>query len=346
MDWISTALLKDSPALDWPNLPWPADAQEWSETWELWQRYEWSTLFLKPWGQRLAQFAGAFTPGNLNPWVITGLAVLLVSWLAVPPYSWRRAHSAAKLFALAALIFSICVIVRFVTEPFPGSVWMPRYLGFIWPAFAIVVCALLMRLPTRPLRWGAIALLLIVNLGQHWGRVFAGSEPPVEQMAADVVSSQPPSDSRCYMDFSLTGPEPGEGAIFSPCGRYYLSILSGKPISPYELLPRRTFEQKFEIWTPRIIPPFELYVVNTIQDAPAIKRIIVWDNLRPGQVRTTDHIGQKLSGQWKLISMDEHHVRDHWTWKDLITARRRVYERKQAPATVSQPPPTTQLASP
>jgi len=72
----------------------------------------------------------------------------------------------------------------------PGGVWqsifMPRYFGFIWPAFCIALIALYMRLPTRGVRIAAMTLLIGVNLGQFSQRIFAGTEPPLQHVAREV----------------------------------------------------------------------------------------------------------------------------------------------------------------
>ena len=68
------------------------------------------------------------------------------------------------------------------------SLWMPRYLGIIWPAFAIAVAVLLARLPTRPLRFAAVGFLVLVNLAQFSARVHQ-SEPPTDILAADMLKS-------------------------------------------------------------------------------------------------------------------------------------------------------------
>src|SRR5256885_904205 len=81
------------------------------------------------------------------------------------------------------------------------------------PAFAIVMAALLMRLPTRPLRWGAIALLVGVNLTQFAGRVSA-SEPPTDRLARDLMDAQPNAGlaTRTYARLTAgMGVRPGEG---------------------------------------------------------------------------------------------------------------------------------------
>jgi hypothetical protein len=326
IDWLASTFVVNPPRLVVPHAP--ADATWYAQLW--WPITHFSVA---AW---LSEWRAAVTVANIRWWVVGAMVVALMGWGVLLCLDFRRQIRAAwTLLSMLLVMLILCTLARVYVPSFPDSVWMPRYLGFVWPAFAIAVCALLMRLPTRPLRWGAIGLLMVVNLSQHWGRVFAGSEPPVDQMARDVAVSQS-SDSRCYVDMPFKGPKPGEGALFTYCGRYYLHISSGKPIEPDELL-TRGYESKFDIWTPRILPPFEMFVANTVQDAPSLKRIIVWDSLRPGEIRSSDEIIQKLSPTWKLVSLNEYKVRDHWTWRDLITARRRVYERKPftgaAPAT-------------
>jgi hypothetical protein len=333
IDWLASTLIVKPPNFNVsaapPDLTW-------------YQALHWQINHF-PVSSWLSEWRAGLTTNNIRWWVVDIVGLAFVGWLVLLCQDFRRQARAALMMLCTFMVLLVfCMAFRLYFKPLDKSIWMPRYLGFVWPAFAIAVCSLLMRLPFRPLRWSAIGLLIVVNLSQHWARVFAGSEPPIDVMAHDVVISQPPSDSRCYFDFTFKGPEPGEGSLFTYCGRYYLHIFSGKPIEPYELL--RGYESKFEIWTPRMIPPFEMFVVNTVQDAPKLKQIIVWDSLRTDEVRTTDQITDKLADQWKLVNSNEFHLRDHWTWRDLITARRRVYQRKPVPATAPQPQPATQAA--
>ncbi len=168
-----------------------------------------------------------------------------------------------------------------------GPIWMPRYLGAIWPAFAIAICALLMRLPTRILRVVAVCLLIGVNVAQACGRMFAGTEPPVDIMIAEVFASQEPgtlggpatrSNFRTYIEkptivsthpagtwVDLTGP--------NPASKYYAALIRGKAFDP-------------QVW--RNIP-LASYVANIYSDTsprtisahvkqyPYLEHITVWD---------------------------------------------------------------------
>src|SRR5205807_761314 len=102
------------------------------------------------------------------------------------------------------------------------SLWMPRYLGLVWPAFAIAIASLLWRLPTRPLRYGAIGFFVLVNLAQFAVRLHQ-SEPPTELLARDMLAS---GNTRTYLLGNFVegwGARPGEGLYMSVAWRYYMA---------------------------------------------------------------------------------------------------------------------------
>ncbi|MFI5380365.1 MAG: hypothetical protein ACHRHE_13785 [Tepidisphaerales bacterium] len=155
--------------------------------------------------------------------------------------------------ALAALFGALWLAHHFVSQELKpktpqelGPIWMPRYLGAVWPAFAIAVCALLMRLPTRIFRVVAVCLLVGVNIAQACGRMFAGTEPPVDKMIAEVFNSQEPgtpggprvrSNFRTYIErtpIKTTHPAGTwvdlDGA--NPASKYYAALIRGKAFDP------------------------------------------------------------------------------------------------------------------
>jgi 4-amino-4-deoxy-L-arabinose transferase-like glycosyltransferase len=288
-------------------------------------------------GMKAREIVSAVTLSSVNWWAVIAVAGLLLWCLLRPPLDWRRKlrHTAAAI-AVLALVFVSCTMLRWAfANPLPDSVWLPRYLGFTWPAFAIVVCVLLMRLPTRPLRWGAIGLLLIVNLAQHGARIFAGSEPPTGLMAADLLNVQQHSDDTAmfYRILYRGKGDPGSGSLTTPPGRYYIAVLSGRKTSPEAMLTPAVVDGWYRSLND-ILLPLETFVPLNLLSRPQVQKLVVWDQLNPGQVDQVDKLLEKLSPiGWKRISEAEYHVRDHWPWRDLYTARRRVYVRTPEPAT-------------
>jgi hypothetical protein len=214
---------------------------------------------------------------------------------------------------------------------------MPRYLGAIWPAFAIAVAVLLCRLPTRPLRYSAIALLVLINLGQFSARVFATSEPPVDRMARDLLEAQPDNATmRTYYRISVgRNGAPGNSLLTSMPGVYYLAIFGQVQSNPQEMLWALFRDQiwdKFKRW-PRFPVPLEPFIASDASRSPQLKRIVVWDKLDGGgraPIDMNDKLGERLGTTWKRTAEQIYRVRDHWTWRELFTVRRREYARVQS----------------
>ena len=115
------------------------------------------------------------------------------------------------------------------------SLWMPRYVAIVFPAFAIAVAALLMRLPTRPLRGLAVAVLLGANLTNAFARMHCGSEPPVDRMAADIAAAETRGPIRTFIDEPYYGAHPGTGTLYTAQGRYYLCMALDRKALPIEI---------------------------------------------------------------------------------------------------------------
>ena len=305
--------------------PWRAVADSFA-SWDAAVRATWTARLL-------AAAAGAFAVGSF---VLCGRTMR------------ERVYKLAVLVATGGGLFIICWLVFFFYErKHAGNVWMPRYLGFAWPAVAIAVAALLLRLPTRPLRWGAVGLLVGVNLSVYSARVFAGSEPPVPLMAQDLVNSQPPDATvRMYYNVKgLSGGPPGAGHLYTLPGAYYLAVISGRPTNPEEFL--RSFHGmggfagKFRRWN--VGGPVATYVANDAKKTPRLERLILWESFAPKQpVKADDPVLQRLGETWRRAGEEVFHVRDHWTWRNFLTVRRRVYERTAVPTSAPTTTPSTQ----
>ena len=238
------------------------------------------------------------------------------------------------------------------------SVWMPRYVGMVWPAVAIAACALLLRLPTWPLRYAAVGLLLAVNFGQSTARLFAGSEPPLDRVYADLTASQENihgkptgTTTRTYLSqmSQFTLPHPGSISVFAMTGRYYLSLAAKVPIQPEEFRSFSSSPKSGEAWEPwkfkfNIDEPPKSIVAN-LQKSTGITRVIFWEKLEKlppegtsgSEVKlskgTSNSVAPLLGPEWKLFDEKIFHGRVHWTWQDLYVVRRREYVKQTMPAT-------------
>ena len=218
------------------------------------------------------------------------------------------------------------------------SIWMPRYLGFVWPAFAVAVAVLLMRLPTRPVRWGAIALLLGVNLAQHAARVYAGSEPPAGVVAADLLAARDDPAATVFVradapDNPDGGPggtgAPGGGYPFSYSTGYYAALQSRDPwtvrsfrwrgigtyVANYDNLARSSFDK------------FAARAAKKANGDAKLRRVIFWTATGPDESADDGPILAALGDRWHRAAGEDFVVRDHWTWERFCVLHRRVYER-------------------
>ena len=89
----------------------------------------------------------------------------------------------------------------------------------------------------------AIVIFVVVNMYQFGGRVFAGTEPPVDRMVADTLEwrKSMDSDGAVKMYYNVRRPNvqaglgPGTGVLGMPTARYYWAIYTGSPSHPDEI---------------------------------------------------------------------------------------------------------------
>jgi hypothetical protein len=230
-----------------------------------------------------------------------------------------------------------------------NSLWIPRYLGFTVPAILVVLAVLFARLPTRLLRTVAVAVFVIVNLGQFGGRVFAGSEPPVDRMVADAVTwKQNVGTVKMFYDVRnprmSAGMGPGTGVLHMPPARFYWLMHYPDPtVGPEDV--RGFMGRKIDVNFPRQpFGPMASAVKRDVQQSPKLAKLIVWESLDPKKIDLTDKVLDALGPEWKRESDELLCARDHWTWKEMFTCRRRVYVKitaSPAPVPVPTTTPTT-----
>jgi hypothetical protein len=176
--------------------------------------------------------------------VLGGLTILaatgLILYLARDPLKnlcnkLLKSQSDAPMYlAIIATITLITALAGFAIEAAaghpdePSSVWVPRYLGIVWPAFAIVLCSLLLRLPGRALPAVAAGLLLLVNIAVSAAGVTVATEPPIDRIVNDLCMAD--DAMRVYVPaHPPSAPTPGGGCVSNGVGRYYLSVARANP---------------------------------------------------------------------------------------------------------------------
>ena len=213
----------------------------------------------------------------------------------------------------------------------------------MWPAVGVGVAALLMRLPTRAVRTGAIVGFCGLNLFVFGMRMRLWTEPPIDRLAADVWAAQDEpghrSTVRTYDDIQVGGiavAQTNLGVNYTKVagGRYFLQMLSDRqPMSP------NLFERSL---SGRVPHPYQLR--ENVADAamrydlrrsPQVDRVIVWTQLFPSRrdALTTDGVYDEglPPDQWRLVSEDVYPVRVIWDWREYWKWVRREYVRVGPP---------------
>jgi len=204
------------------------------------------------------------------------------------------------------------------------SIWMPRWLAIVWPAVAIVVAVLFMRLPTRPLRWSAIACFVALNLAQFTGRLTAGTEAPMARIATDIIAGSPKGDGTVvtFVQPGHGGAAPGMASIQDHSGSYYLYRLTNTKSSPLEFLQNQIWGQlnvRSDVAPDRI--------AADVNGSPAVKRLVVWNYYRGTTPIKDDGLRLQLGPDWLPAGDEVHPVRTFWNWAQFYRYQRREFVR-------------------
>ncbi|CAN5574565.1 hypothetical protein BH09PLA1_BH09PLA1_03090 [soil metagenome] len=304
----------------------------------------------------------AFSWLKVHPVIASAIIVVAIICFLVCAPTWRRRlRQASALIAIALIAILLCAAFR---DLYPyldasllksagrgwrnhDSMWMPRYMGLILPALFVLVAMLMLRLPTRPVRALAILIFLVMNMYQFAGRVFAGTEPPVDRMVADSIAwrKSESGDGTLKMYYNVRRPQlqaglgPGTGVLSMPTARYYWTIYTDSPAHPDEIRGMGSpIDSRF--------PPYTSSATSIKTDVakkPELSRLIVWDSFDTNKGDSSDKTLAALGTGWQREGADElFYARDHWTWRDLFTIRRRVYVRDpNAPTTLPTTAPAT-----
>ncbi len=284
-------------------------------------------------------------------WTLALAAVELVFAAALFHRPFRPMVARTIAFWLAtAGIFGLCMAVFagwaypesmkafFAGRPWglATSIWEPRYIGIIWPAVGVGVAALLMRLPTRPVRAAAVAFFCLANLFMIGMRMVLWTEPPIDRLAADIWAAQDPNGTVRTYDNIIRGgiavaqTNLGVDATKITGGRYYLQMLSNRqPMSP------DLFEQSL---SPKVANPYVLrerydagVVAHDLRKADGVQHIVLWSQLFPGERLGFDPYRSAIPGGFRLAREEVFPVRVIWDWREYWKWVRREYVRAAPP---------------
>ncbi|MBC8109001.1 MAG: phospholipid carrier-dependent glycosyltransferase [Anaerolineae bacterium] len=313
----------------------------------------------------------SFTWLKFHPLIAIAMIVIAITCFTVCAANWRaRLRQAGALIAIALITLFLCAAFR---DFYPyldasllksggrgwknhDSMWMPRYFGLVIPALFVLVAILILRLPTRPVRALAVVVFLVVNMYQFGGRVFGGTEPPVDRMVADTIawrknaSDGGPTGGALKMYYNVRRPQtqaglgPGTGVLSMPTARYYWAVQTNSPTHPDEIRGMGSpIDSRFPSFTSSAT-----MIKSDVAKSPKLSKLIVWDSIDLGKSDPTDKTLAALGPNWQREGPEElFYARDHWTWRDIMTIRRRVYVKNASappttvPTTVPATAPTT-----
>jgi hypothetical protein len=257
--------------------------------------------------------------------------------------AWTTSLTAQALFfALAIAVLVVLLVVAFLAVPPQAeSVWMPRYLGFVWPAFAIAVCVLIRRLPLLPLRWLVIAGLLTTNLAVFYHRVQYG-EPPTADIVRDEITAGDGRTARVFSAIFARGQfgGPGAGGVVSMPAAYYYVTMSGGSTTP-----RRAFEyfDRDDLATP-VGPGRPNALRATLRRDVNVMDAYVWAQtpVTAPEKDFESKLTTTLAPDWAPAEPAKRWtVYDHWTWKKLYVMERHHWKRIPATRPTSAPTKAT-----
>lgn len=323
MDGVTGLLLRESSAVDWPRL----DLNEKGAGKRFYPDSNQLNTFFGSFAGAWHQWIGQFSHDSVivSRLIILSTVLVLIGIVIV----WRRSillYGSLRLLLTGAILLCLCTIIGLMPRFADKSVWMPRYVGVVLPAFFMIVAVLLQRLPGKWLKTVVIVLFVLVNVSQYVARVFTPSEPPVDRLAKDILVSDRPDDTtlRTYVGIGHRGPEPGMGTFPSSPAAYYLWLGTRLPDTRAVQIRNGTYHRGrirvFEQINPSTIQ-------HNLQQSPQIQRVIVWTSDDWNVIDTTDPLARVLAGQFKRVSDEYIPVYDHWKWVHLYNLRRREYVR-------------------
>jgi hypothetical protein len=293
-----------------------------------WEAHDWGQLFVvhnSDWS-------------NVHWYVVGSIALVLLMLLLDRWFTFREKLRFALLGILGLTIFWLLANLVYVfTPPQEASIWMPRYLGFVWPAFAIAACVLIRRLPLAPVRALVIAAIVVVNLGVFYHRVNLG-EPRTDLIGRDYRVARDSDQVRLFAraEENRWRGAPGGGSMMSMPAVYYVSLETHQPTSSAGAIGmmRRGLD----------LDPLGGDVANGIRARlnrdPKCNEFFLWIERRVDDERNiAQWVADTIDPEWSATEQPRNWmIYDHWTWRKLYRLERHHW--KRAPSTQPAAKPT------
>jgi hypothetical protein len=205
------------------------------------------------------------------------------------------------------------------------SIWMPRYLGIVYPAIIVATAALLMRLPTWPLRTAAVAAFVAVNLTQGLARIELDTEPPYAELAADIWATRTTARATTVA-INLEGTPGGSRRDWARRNwimDYYMYAVSEWDDSP----PMRRTADVWRVVHYRVdVGPDQIR--RGLERRAELNRVIIWEKFDAfAEIPEHDQVLDLFSDQLTRNSERLYRTRQFWTWRPGDIYRRREYLR-------------------
>ena len=236
--------------------------------------------------------------------------------------------------AVIGIVFVVLCLIYAAVPMQEKSVWMPRYIGFVWPAFAIVAAVLIRRLPFAVVRWAVVLVFVAANVTNAAMRAkFA--EPPTAQQASDFLASRAdPQGTGFFAAVLNKSAGPGTGSAFTLPFYYYVAVQSGTPVTPSRVNPlgagSTNREQRLEARF-----PFDR-LQRSLDRTAGLDRFTLWTEAgwRESMDGLTDRLATRLAPRWTIASAEPPvAVYEHWTWRRLYQMQRATWHRAEPSAT-------------
>lgn len=227
------------------------------------------------------------------------------------------------------------------------SIWQTRYVAIVWPALAVAVAALLLRLPSRSLRWFAILALVLPNLANVVARVHPGAEieVPYDRMIADAWAARDRAGAtRVFLNVAQFMTDDATISDRTPGAVYYACLVTRAKPTPEEFRGGsffRQFRRSADFAEDRRAGSGGYRVRDVaaeLRARPNLTEIIVWDGPTrerwdpaggAGAAGAGDRTLVRLGSQWKLVDEQafRHRGMSFWSWMENDWYSRRRYVR-------------------